>query len=210
LRKEIAMSPDAHNVLPGLRPETSPSLAPPPRVPVELIQPLTLADGRRVLVRPILPQDSDGEQAFVMGLSPASRYRRFHVGLHQLPPDTLRRLTEIDHRSHVALVAQPVSDHDDADAADDEPQIVADARYVRLDGDAAEFAVAVDDRWQGRGLGRLMLRKLGRHAARHGIRELRGDVLADNVPMIGLLRSLGAKLQPSREVRGMLRVLIAV
>ena len=176
-----------------------------PRVPVGLIQPLTLADGRRVRVRPILPQDSDGEQAFVTGLSPASRYRRFHVGMHALPPDILHRLTEIDHRSHVALVAQP-----EVDDADDEPPIVADARYVRSGDREAEFAVAVDDRWQGQGLGRQMLRRLARHASRHGIQELRGDVLADNAPMIGLLRSLGAELRLSREVRGLLQARIAL
>lgn len=177
-----------------------------PRLPVGLIQPLTLADGRQVLVRPILPQDSDGEQAFVMGLSPASRYRRFHVGLHALPADVLRRLTEIDHRSHVALVAQPLVD----DEVADEPPIVADARYVRLEESSAEFGIAVDDRWQGRGLGRLMLRKLARHAARHGIRQLHGDVLADNTPMISLLRSIGGTLHTVPGLRGALQARIAL
>lgn len=168
------------------------------RVPVGLIQPATLADGRRVLVRPLLPQDRDGEQAFVMGLSPGSRFRRFHIGLRALPPDLLRRLSEVDHRSHVALVAQPEVDDED------EPAIVADARYVRTGGRTAEFAIAVDDRWQRQGLGRLMLRRLAGHAARHGVAELHGDVLADNAPMIGLLRSLGCRLRPRADEPGLL------
>jgi len=158
------------------------------RIPVGLIHPVDLPDGRRVLVRPVLPQDSEAEQAFVMGLSAASRYRRFHIGLRALPPSTLQQLTQIDHRLHVALVAQPESDDDD------EPGIVADARYVRIDDQTAEFAVAVADDWQRQGLGRRMLAQLARHAARHGIRVLHGDVLVDNGPMIGMLRGMQCEL----------------
>lgn len=170
------------------------------RYPVGLIHPLTLADGRRVLVRPVLPQDSDGEQAFVKGLSPSSRYRRFHVGMRELPPSTLQRMTEIDHRTHVALVAHPELDIDD----DAEPVIVADARYVRLDGRRAEFAVAVDDRWQRQGLGSRLLRMLARHAAKNGLGTLYGDVLADNLPMITMLQRWGCELQPREDEPGLL------
>jgi len=166
-----------------------------PRYPVGLIHPLSLADGRRVLVRPVLPQDREAEQLFVMGLSAASRYRRFHVGLRELPPATLQRLTEIDHFSHVALVAQAAAAWADAGGDDDDdPVIVADARYVRIDDDSAEFALAVADGWQRQGLGRRLLEQLARHAARHGIRQLHGDVLADNVPMIAMLESMQCEL----------------
>jgi acetyltransferase len=174
------------------------------RVPVGLIQPMGLADGRRVVVRPVLPQDSEAEQAFVMALSAASRYRRFHVGLRALPDSTLLQLTQIDHASHVALVAQLEGDDDD------EPTLVADARYVRLDGRSAEFAVAVADDWQGQGLGRRLLQKLARHAARHGIDTLYGDVLADNTPMIALLKSLGCTLLPRDDEPGLLLAKIAL
>jgi len=174
--------------------------------PVALIHPLTLADGRRVLVRPVLPQDSDGEQAFVKGLSPASRYRRFHVGMRELPLATLRQMTEIDHRSHVALVAHPELDIDDEAG----PVIVADARYVRLDGRRAEFAVAVDDRWQRQGLGSRLLRMLARHAAKNGLGTLYGDVLTDNVPMITMLQRWGCELLARDDEPGLLLAKIAL
>jgi acetyltransferase len=180
--------------------------APPVRYPVGWIRPLTLGDGRRVVIRPVLPQDTDAEQVFVMGLSAASRYRRFHVGLHSLPDDTLRRMTEIDHASHVALVAQPAAD----DGEDDEPGIVADARYVRTGPDTAEFAVAVADGWQRQGLGRRMLEQLARHAARHGLHTLVGDVLADNAPMIAMLRALGCRLEARTDEPALLLARIAL
>lgn len=177
------------------------------RYPVGLIHPLTLADGRRVLVRPVLPQDSDGEQAFVKGLSPASRYRRFHVGMRELPQSTLLQLTRIDHRSHVALVAHPEFDIGEEQ---DDPAIVADARYVRIDEQSAEFAVAVDDRWQRQGLGSRLLRMLARHAAKNGLSTLYGDVLTDNLPMITMLRRWGCELLPRDDEPDLLLVKIAL
>jgi len=177
----------------------------PARLPVELIDRVELRDGRAVVMRPVLPQDGLAEQAFVRGLSPQSRYRRFHAGIPQLPQGMLERLIGVDQQQHVAIVAQPAGW---PAAGDDEPEIVADARYV-LDahGRAAEFALAVADEWQGIGLGRLLLRSLSRHATRRGVRELRGDVLMDNRPMIGLVTALGAELTVLRGERGVLQAL---
>ena len=172
------------------------------RYPVGLIRPLTLRDGRRVLLRPVLPQDESTEQAFVMALSPASRYRRFHVGLRALPPSLLRQLTQVDHEAHVALVAQPEAG--DGRDEDGDPGIVADARYVRGPQGTAEFAVAVADGWQQQGLGRQMLGQLARHAARHGIHTLVGDVLVDNRPMITMLERMHCELQQRDDEPGLL------
>lgn len=175
------------------------------RLPVELIDRVDLRDGRAVVLRPVLPQDGLAEQAFVRGLSLQSRYRRFHAGIPQLPAGLLERLIGVDQQQHVAIVAQP------AGLPDGEPAIVADARYV-LDagGSGAEFALAVADAWQGLGLGRRLLQTLSRHAARRGIRRLRGDVLMDNRPMIGLVESLGAELTVQRGERGILQALFTL
>lgn len=63
--------------------------------PTHLIDVLSLANGRRVTVRPVLPQDAALEQALVRALSPSSRYQRFFAPIRELPADWLRRLTEI-------------------------------------------------------------------------------------------------------------------
>lgn len=187
---------------PGSRTIVEPhgSDAPHRPLPVGLIDRVTLRDGRTVVLRPVLPQDAAAAQAFVRALSQRSRQRRFHAGIAQLPPSLLERMIGVDHETHVAVVAQP------ADADSDEPGIVADARYVLdEDGCAAEFALAVADAWQGQGLGRTLLRVLTHHAARRGVRELHGDVLAENRPMVGLVESLGAAVRVVRGERGVLR-----
>lgn len=147
-----------------------------------------LADGRVVTLCPVRPADAPDEQRFVGALSAASRYRRFHIGLRQLPPDLLRHLTQVDQQHHVAIVAR-------ARGGEQHGRIVADARYVLDDdGERAEFAIAVADEWQRAGLGREMVRRLALVAAEHGVARLVGDVLWDNLPMQRMVRSLGGTL----------------
>jgi len=141
-----------------------------------------------VQVRPVQPWDEGAEQRFVRGLSPASRLRRFHIGIRELSPRLLHAMTHVDQHSHVALVAEQVNDT--------QTTIVADARYVLLDDEprAAEFAIAVADDWQGIGLGRELLQRLMYHARERGLEALVGDVLEDNDRMIALVRSLGGRV----------------
>jgi GNAT superfamily N-acetyltransferase len=156
---------------------------------------IALADGRKVVVSPVRPQDSAAERDFVGALSLTSRYRRFHFGLRELTPEASRAMTEIDQHHHVAFVARPAMDNENA--ANGAP-IVADARYVvRADSADAEFAIAVADDWQGAGLGRELLMRMAAHARGQGLRRLFGDVLWGNNTMIALVRSLGGKLQRS-------------
>jgi acetyltransferase len=162
------------------------------RYPAALIDQVMLANGRSVLVRPVLPQDSELHQRFVRALSPVSRYRRFHSAVSELPGSTLEYLTQVDYASHLALLAETF------DERGEEVQ-VAEARYVRRsDADeahVADFALAVADRWQGLGLGRHMLAALVDSARRSGVRRLEGSVLADNEPMCALLRRTGWRLR---------------
>ncbi|MCW5632337.1 MAG: GNAT family N-acetyltransferase, partial [Rubrivivax sp.] len=175
-----------------------------------LVARLTLRDGRCVRVRPVHAADAPAAQAFVEALSPQSRRRRFHGALKHLPPAALRALTAVDQRQHVAIVAE-------AGCADGAARLVAEARYVRagdahapseadsddahgdgvdddLAGGEAEFAIVVADDWQGVGLAAALMQRLGRHARAQGIGVLRGSVLADNGPMLALMRRLGAVL----------------
>jgi acetyltransferase len=156
--------------------------------PSALIDRVALDDGRCVVIRPVLPQDAAAEQLFVGGLSLASRQLRFHIAIRELAPDLLRSMTEIDYRTHVAVVAVAAREADDGD----EPVIVADARYVMTDDSSeAEFAIAVADAWQGVGLGRYLMAALTQHARRRGITRLFGDVLHGNKRMITMVREAG-------------------
>lgn len=157
------------------------------RYPTRLIDVWTLADGRRVTVRPVLPQDAELEQALVRSLSPASRVQRFFVPIRELPEVRLRQLTEIDYRRHQALIAETFDG--------DQALAVAEARYlVDASGRDGEFAIVVADDWQHRGLATRMLRTLIDQAERSGLERMVGDVLATNHAMLALARSLGFRV----------------
>lgn len=153
---------------------------------------VTLEDGRTVTIRPVRPQDAEPiNRLFEQGLSPTSRRRRFHIGIMSLPPAILVAMTRVDQVGHVAIVAESGNlDDDPLDA----PVIVAEARYViEAPGDQAEIALAVADLWQGQGLGAALLGRLCRQARLQRLRGLRADVMANNAPMLALLRKRGSR-----------------
>lgn len=163
------------------------------RYPTQLIGFIQFADGRRVIVRPALPQDSDLQRAFVRALSDEARYFRFMTRLSELPKAMAKCFTSVDYSSHVALIATTFAGAREA--------MIGEARYVVDEDDAAtcESAVAVADDWQGMGLGRALLVRLADHAASSGIRRMTGDTMATNKAMISLARSIGCTLARKRE-----------
>lgn len=158
-----------------------------------------LRDGRSVLLRPAHHRDAALLQNFFAELSPRSRLLRFHGAVNGLSPAAARMLSTQVASRHVALVAL-------AEGPDGMPELCAEARYAvdeDLDGDEAEFGIAVADEWQRLGLGHALLTRLAIHARANGFSRLRGSVMAGNVPMLGLLQALGAELRGNpAEVRG--------
>lgn len=169
------------------------------RYPAELIEIVHLADSRHVTVRPILPQDADLLQTFFRNLSDESRWNRFHRALHELPLNLLHQFTNIDYDTHLALLAEVFVDGSEV--------ILGETRYVcREDPTCAEFAVTVDDKWQGKGLGRLLLSLLEGRAAAEGIEMLCGRTLPGNVRMQALARKAGFEIVPDCNEPGTLRL----
>jgi acetyltransferase len=162
-----------------------------------------LAGGREVSLRPIAATDAAAEQAFFSALSLDSRHKRFHVGLRELSPGLLKLLTEVDQRQHVAWIVE---------AREPGHAVIADARYVHeiQRPERAEFALAVADDWQGRGLGRRLIAQLAAHAQRHGVTQLYGDVLADNRRMLALMREFGAQLRAHPDGPQLVRAVLSL
>jgi len=150
--------------------------------PAELEETVRLRDGAALALRPIRPEDAERVQRFVRGLSPQSRYQRFLHELPALPAALLARFTQLDYGRELALVAlDPAADG-----------FVAVGRYMpNADGETAEFALAVADAWQGKGLGGLLLERLCRTARDAGYRALYGHILNANRDMLGLAERLG-------------------
>ena len=150
---------------------------------IDLPARLQLRDGTEVLVRASDQRDRDLLRRGFEHLSEESRYRRFLAPMPKLTDRMLDYLLDVDHHDHEAFVAL------DPDTG----YGVGIARYVRLkdEPDAAEAAVTVDDDWQGRGVGTLLLELLAERARSRGIRFFTALVLAENEDIVDLMRRLG-------------------
>ncbi len=73
---------------------------------------------------------------------------------------------------------------------------VGEARYAWFDDapQQREFALVIADAWQGFGIGSRLLCELTCDAEDRGVETLYGDVLRDNLPMLGLAQRLGYRL----------------
>ena len=152
--------------------------------PCHLVKYLKLADGAAITIRPIRPEDAVIEQAFVRNLSDESRYFRFMDSLRELSPRMLSHFTQVDYDRHMALIAVTRDGGKETE--------IAAARYVVTDdGKSCEFAIAVADQWQRKGVGALLMRALMDSARSRGLATMFGEVLASNHKMLQLMQRLG-------------------
>jgi RimJ/RimL family protein N-acetyltransferase len=148
---------------------------------------LCLPSGECVLVRPAGPQDSGSIQAYIHGLSPASRHHRFLGSLNELSPAQLHRMTRTDDRSEGTLIAEI--------AVEGGSTMIGEARYaVAPDRLGCEIAVSVAEAWRRQGLGTQLLANLARRAKNLRVRYLIGDVSRSNEAMKALARKTGFDL----------------
>ena len=148
---------------------------------------MTLADGARLRVRPIVPADREPLADAFHRLSDRSRLQRFLAPKPRLSARELDYLTDVDHVTHEALVA----------IDETSGEIVGVGRYATGSGGgaAADMALAVVDAWQRRGIGHGLAVRLVERARANGITRLTGTALADNLRVRSLLDRLGFRVR---------------
>src|SRR3954470_2436427 len=145
---------------------------------------IQLTDGAEITLREIRAEDKDLLAAGHARLSEKSRLTRFLSSKPKLTASDLRYLTEVDGVNHYAVVALV------------DGNIVGVARWVRLVGDpeAAEAAVVVGDHLQGRGLGKLLARRLAAAARGRGVKRIPASIMSDTPPGEALMRVIAGRL----------------
>ena len=132
-------------------------------------------------MREVRPADAPALRR-LWALSDATIHLRYFGPMKELSEGQARYFADVDGQDRFALVAL---DPEDAQ------EIVAVVRYDReLGTDRAEYAAVVEDRFQGRGLGAGLTRRLIGAARERGLRRLYALVLPENRSMLHLLRSL--------------------
>jgi acetyltransferase len=147
---------------------------------------LTLSDGTRTTLRPILPHDGPALQAFVERLSPESRYFRFLEYINGITAEEADRLVNVDGRSEMAFVATRQTGQGE--------EIIGVARYVVAEPtlpNQAEVGIVVEDTYQSRGIGVRLMALLVEHAREAGICTLTGSVHPTNERLFKFIDNSG-------------------
>jgi acyl-CoA synthetase (NDP forming)/GNAT superfamily N-acetyltransferase len=144
-----------------------------------------LSDGMAVHLRQIRPEDAPGIVAMHSRFSERTRYLRYFSPYPRIPERDLQRFVNVDHDSREAFV---VSSGD---------RILAVGRYERLGPDAADAEVAfvVEDAYQGRGIGSVLLEHLAAAARDAGITRFVAEVLPENGAMLRVFADAGYQVQ---------------
>jgi RimJ/RimL family protein N-acetyltransferase len=141
-------------------------------------------DGEAITVRFVEPRDAEALQNYFRGLSSRSRYNRFFGAISELPPTLLDRFIHVGEADQFSVVATMKVDGFET--------IVGEARYsFNFETSSFEFGLSIDDRWQGHGIGKALLKNLECRAAAFGAEHLFGDTLRSNDAMIALARKSG-------------------
>jgi GNAT superfamily N-acetyltransferase len=149
---------------------------------------LRARNGNSVTVRFVEPRDGEALQNYFRALTTRSRYNRFLGATSELPPSVLEQFIHIGELDRFSVIATMLVDGHEI--------IVGEARYAFEDG-SIEFGLSIDDRWQGHGIGKALLKNLECRAASFGAERLFGDTLRSNEAMISLARKSGYAFLPS-------------
>jgi acetyltransferase len=147
-------------------------------------------DGVEYRIRPIRADDRERDRAFIAGLSAQSRRSRM-LGLIREPSvELLDHVVRVDYRREMTLVAVVGEGADEA--------IVAVTRYG---GNPAycEFAVAVADEWQARGIGTHLSELLFAYAKAQGVRRMYATLPADDKRMLKFADDLCMRVRRSAD-----------
>lgn len=143
-----------------------------------------LRDGTAVSVRPIRREDTEALRRFYGRLSEETIHQRFFGPYPELDEERARYFTHLDGERRFALVALD---------PENPGEIIGVTRYDRDEDDQsrAEYAVVVEDAWQGRGLGTALTRAIVDEARERGVLCLHALVLPENRRMVRVLQGLG-------------------
>ncbi|MDQ7906487.1 GNAT family N-acetyltransferase [Phytohabitans sp. ZYX-F-186] len=144
-----------------------------------------LSDGTTVHLRRIRPEDAAGIVAMHSRFSERTRYLRYFSPYPRIPERDLKRFVNVDHDAREAFVIETGD------------RILAVGRYERLGPEApdAEVAFVVEDAYQGRGIGSVLLEHLAAAARDAGISRFVAEVLPENSPMLRVFADAGYLIQ---------------
>jgi len=157
--------------------------------PQELEEIVELDSGRKMMLRPIRPEDEPEHHIFISKIEPQDIRFRFFGLVREIPHSQMAKLTQIDYDREMAFIAK------DPEATDGDPTYGVVRAVMDADDEHGEFAILVRSDQKGVGMGRALMQKMLRYLVERGVKKVVGQVLPDNRAMLGLAESLGFELK---------------
>jgi acetyltransferase len=149
--------------------------------PEEYTRPAKLKDGRRILLRPIKPEDEPMWHELLASCSQESIWFRFRYLFKATTHEMATRFCFIDYDREIAIVAELEED--------DRRKLIGVGRLVSgADRADAEYAVLVADAYQGFGLGSMLTDYCIEIAQEWGIKKVVAETDPENHRMLELLK----------------------
>lgn len=160
--------------------------------PEEFESSARLKDDTPVRLRPIKPEDEPLWHDLLARCSERSIWQRFRYLVPHTTHEVAVRFCFNDYDREMAIVAEIDQDH--------ERKLIGVGRLVAdVDHKNAEFAILVDDNWQGKGLGSLLTTYCLDIARRWNIETVYAETTIDNQRMIALMRKTGYQIDTHRD-----------
>ena len=141
---------------------------------------ISLADGKTMEVRPLLPSDEFAFRNFYYSLQEATIYFRFFYDMKLFSHEAVQmEWANVDYRKNISLIGL-------AKIAGNK-EIKAIASYAQGENETAEIAFVVSDEFQGMGITPIMLGKLEEIAKENGYKRFAASVLKDNEAMLRVI-----------------------
>jgi acetyltransferase len=154
---------------------------------------VVLRDGTPVLFRPLTAADAALYPDFLKEVTAEDLRLRFFAAMREVSHELIEKLIHYDPAHAMAFVAIEKASgrmlgvvrlHDDPNGKD------------------AEFAILVRSRLKGHGLGWLLMKHMIAYAKEKGLKNVRGQVLAENRTMLQMCAELGFHATDDPSERG--------
>jgi len=162
---------------------------------------VALADGRRVFVRPLRPEDEDMVRAFFGKVTREDLRLRFFAPVKDFSHAFIARLTQLDYGRAMAFAAIDEASGDLLGVV----HIHADANY-----ECGEYAILMRSDLKGHGLGWELMQLIIRYARSEGLRRIEGQVLRENSVMLQMCRELDFRIEAEPEEPAICMVTLAL
>ena len=152
----------------------------------------TLADGMRVFIRPLKPEDAALYPEFFTQVTEEDSRLRFFSPIRELSAATIQRFVDIDYERVMAFAA-----------LDEETSKLLGVSRLHCDRfhKHGEYAVLARSDLKGRGLGWLLMQCIIEWARGTGLERIHGQVLAYNTTMLRMCGELGFDVADDQDER---------